>query len=142
MAHQWTDALLDEARGQMDPPADEAAAAVLSAGRLEAINALMRTLTHNSEPVPEELPEPVRGYFEAGAELPEWADAKQIEAGQALFVRYGLPALQGLLYRALPECYGIADGAEVQVSAGTDGLIIGDRVSPSNRVPPEDAVVH
>ncbi|KNG94528.1 ATP-dependent chaperone ClpB [Pseudaestuariivita atlantica] len=36
----------------------------------------------------------------------------------------------------------IMDGAEIEVSAGADGLIIGDRVASSNRMPPEDAVVH
>ena len=34
------------------------------------------------------------------------------------------------------------DGDEVQVSAGADGLIVGDRVSTSRREPPQDAVVH
>ncbi|MEO1154656.1 MAG: hypothetical protein AAFX59_12425 [Pseudomonadota bacterium] len=36
----------------------------------------------------------------------------------------------------------VADGDTVPVSAGADGLIVGDRVSSSNRQPPEDAVVH
>ncbi|MDU8926627.1 ATP-dependent chaperone ClpB [Alisedimentitalea sp. MJ-SS2] len=36
----------------------------------------------------------------------------------------------------------ILDGSTVEVSAGADGLIIGDRVGASNRNPPEDAVVH
>jgi len=36
----------------------------------------------------------------------------------------------------------LMDGATVPVSAGSDGLIIGDRVGSSNRQPPEDAVVH
>ncbi len=36
----------------------------------------------------------------------------------------------------------IGDGQVVQVSAGTDGLIVGDRVAKSNRTPPADAVVH
>ena len=36
----------------------------------------------------------------------------------------------------------IGDGQVVEVSAGTDGLLIGDRVSRSNRTPPTDAVVH
>ena len=36
----------------------------------------------------------------------------------------------------------LMDGATVPVSAGADGLIIGDRVGSSNRQPPEDAVVH
>ena len=36
----------------------------------------------------------------------------------------------------------VLDGGTVPVSAGSDGLIIGDRVSASNRQPPRDAVVH
>jgi ATP-dependent Clp protease ATP-binding subunit ClpB len=36
----------------------------------------------------------------------------------------------------------IADGTTISVSAGTDGLIVGDRVAPSNRPKPDDAVVH
>ncbi len=36
----------------------------------------------------------------------------------------------------------VMDGAMVPVSAGNEGLMIGDRVAPSNRKPPADAVVH
>ncbi|NNE52580.1 MAG: ATP-dependent chaperone ClpB [Sulfitobacter sp.] len=36
----------------------------------------------------------------------------------------------------------VRDGDTLQVSAGTDGLIIGDRVAASNRPKPDDAVVH
>ncbi len=36
----------------------------------------------------------------------------------------------------------IGDGQVIEVSAGADGLLIGDRVSKSNRPPPTDAVVH
>jgi len=36
----------------------------------------------------------------------------------------------------------VLDGAVVPVSAGSEGLLIGDRVAPSNRKPPADAVVH
>ncbi|WP_420398407.1 hypothetical protein [Nioella sp.] len=36
----------------------------------------------------------------------------------------------------------VKDGETVHVSAGTDGLIAGDRVSASNRPKPDDAVVH
>jgi ATP-dependent Clp protease ATP-binding subunit ClpB len=36
----------------------------------------------------------------------------------------------------------IKDGDEVEVSAGSDGLIIGDRVAPSNRPKPDEATVH
>ena len=36
----------------------------------------------------------------------------------------------------------VKDGARVGVSAGPDGLIIGDRVAATNRPKPDDAVVH
>ena len=36
----------------------------------------------------------------------------------------------------------VKDGARVGVSAGADGLIIGDRVAATNRPKPDDAVVH
>ena len=36
----------------------------------------------------------------------------------------------------------VKDGARVFVSAGADGLIIGDRVAATNRLKPNDAVVH
>jgi ATP-dependent Clp protease ATP-binding subunit ClpB len=36
----------------------------------------------------------------------------------------------------------VKDGETVHVGAGTDGLIVGDRVSASNRPKPDDAVVH
>ncbi|WP_299548903.1 ATP-dependent chaperone ClpB [uncultured Tateyamaria sp.] len=36
----------------------------------------------------------------------------------------------------------IKDGEAVEVSAGSEGLIIGDRISASNRPRPDDAVVH
>ena len=36
----------------------------------------------------------------------------------------------------------VKDGDEVHVGVGADGLIVGDRVAPSNRPKPDDAVVH
>jgi ATP-dependent Clp protease ATP-binding subunit ClpB len=36
----------------------------------------------------------------------------------------------------------VSDGDAVPVTAGSEGLIVGDRVSGSNRLPPQDAVVH
>ena len=36
----------------------------------------------------------------------------------------------------------VVDGDIVPVTAGSEGLIVGDRVSGSNRLPPKDAVVH
>jgi len=62
---------------------------------------------------------------------------------------FGARPLKRVIQRALQNQLAemilagdIMDGSTVHVSAGVDGLIVGDRVSSSNRVPPEDAVVH
>ncbi|TDL81589.1 ATP-dependent chaperone ClpB [Palleronia sediminis] len=62
---------------------------------------------------------------------------------------FGARPLKRVIQRALQDQLAemilagdIADGATVSVSAGADGLLVGDRVSTSNRQPPQDAVVH
>jgi ATP-dependent Clp protease ATP-binding subunit ClpB len=62
---------------------------------------------------------------------------------------FGARPLKRVIQRALQDQMAemllagdIADGAIVTVSAGADGLIVGDRVSTSNRQPPAGAVVH
>jgi len=62
---------------------------------------------------------------------------------------YGARPLKRVIQRSLQDQLAemilagdVTDGDTVHVSAGTDGLIVGDRVSSSNRQPPEDAVLH
>ncbi len=62
---------------------------------------------------------------------------------------FGARPLKRVIQRALQDQLAemilagdIEDGATLSVTAGTEGLIVGDRVSQSNRQPPEDAVVH
>ena len=62
---------------------------------------------------------------------------------------YGARPLKRVIQRALQDPLAeallageIRDGETVEVSAGADGLLIGDRVGASNRKRPEDAVVH
>ncbi len=62
---------------------------------------------------------------------------------------FGARPLKRVIQRALQNQLAemilageIADGVEVQVSAGSEGLIVGDRISSSERRPPDEAVVH
>ncbi|MHA6347311.1 ATP-dependent chaperone ClpB [Roseivivax sp. CAU 1761] len=62
---------------------------------------------------------------------------------------FGARPLKRVIQRALQDPLAemilagdILDGAVVPVSAGKDGLLIGDRVGASNRPRPDDAVVH
>ena len=62
---------------------------------------------------------------------------------------FGARPLKRVIQRALQDQLAemllagdVGEGDTVTVSAGADGLIVGDRVSTSNRTPPEDVVVH
>jgi ATP-dependent Clp protease ATP-binding subunit ClpB len=62
---------------------------------------------------------------------------------------FGARPLKRVIQRALQDQLAemilageIVDGSEITVHAGVDGLIVGDRVAPSNRPKPDDAVVH
>ena len=62
---------------------------------------------------------------------------------------YGARPLKRVIQRSLQDQLAemllagdVGEGDVLKVSAGSDGLIVGDRVSNSNRRPPADAVVH
>ncbi len=62
---------------------------------------------------------------------------------------FGARPLKRVIQRALQDPLAelllagdVKDGDAIEVSAGAEGLIIGDRIGSSNRQPPEDAVVH
>jgi ATP-dependent Clp protease ATP-binding subunit ClpB len=62
---------------------------------------------------------------------------------------FGARPLKRVIQRALQDQLAemllagdVHDGDTIAVSAGTDGLIVGDRVSSSNRQPPQEATVH
>ncbi|APX89660.1 ATP-dependent chaperone ClpB [Brevirhabdus pacifica] len=62
---------------------------------------------------------------------------------------FGARPLKRVIQRALQDQLAemilsgdVHDGDTIPVSAGTDGLVVGDRVATSNRRPPSEAVVH
>jgi ATP-dependent Clp protease ATP-binding subunit ClpB len=62
---------------------------------------------------------------------------------------FGARPLKRVIQRALQDQLAgmilagdVKDGDTVHVSAGADGLLVGDRVSGSNRTKPQDAVLH
>jgi ATP-dependent Clp protease ATP-binding subunit ClpB len=62
---------------------------------------------------------------------------------------FGARPLKRVIQRALQDELAemilsgdVADGGDVHVSAGADGLLVGDRVAASNRPKPDEAVVH
>ncbi|EPX83354.1 ATP-dependent chaperone ClpB [Salipiger mucosus] len=76
-------------------------------------------------------------------------DAKAWLADEGYDPVFGARPLKRVIQRALQDPLAemllagdIHDGDTVPVSAGTDGLLIGDRVASTNRPRPDDAVVH
>ncbi|GAB5449469.1 ATP-dependent chaperone ClpB [Gymnodinialimonas sp.] len=62
---------------------------------------------------------------------------------------FGARPLKRVIQRALQDQLAemilsgdVMDGSDISVSAGPDGLIVGDRLAASNRPKPDDAVVH
>ena len=77
------------------------------------------------------------------------ADARQWLAEEGYDPVFGARPLKRVMQRALQNPLAemllggeIRDGATVPVTAGADGLIIGDRLGTSDRPRPEDVVVH
>jgi ATP-dependent Clp protease ATP-binding subunit ClpB len=77
------------------------------------------------------------------------AGAKTWLADEGYDPVFGARPLKRVIQRALQDQLAemilagdVADGDTVAVSAGADGLIVGDRVSTSRREPPSEAVVH
>ncbi|RFU13846.1 ATP-dependent chaperone ClpB [Rhodobacteraceae bacterium W635] len=77
------------------------------------------------------------------------ADALQWLADEGYDPVFGARPLKRVIQSALQNQLAemilageVKDGDTVHVSAGADGLLVGDRVSASNRPKPEDAVVH
>ncbi len=76
-------------------------------------------------------------------------DAKTWLADEGYDPVFGARPLKRVIQRSLQNSLAemllagdIADGDAIVVSAGADGLLIGDRVGASNRPKPDDAVVH
>ena len=110
---RWTDELLDRMRELGDPVADAPVAAVLDRGDVDAVNAIMRTLVSNDQPVPEALPPEIQAYLAETLPLPEWADMGKIRRGQKLFETWGLEIAICLFCASLPSSYAAAKGVQV-----------------------------
>ncbi|WPB76268.1 oxygenase MpaB family protein [Archangium violaceum] len=110
---RWTNEFLDSMREVCDPPADEAVQSLFTQGMVGSANELMKQLVANETVTAEQLPVPLRGYFEQSVKLPSWADKELIREGQAAFSRCGSLSVVALVCASLPTCYAGAEGVQV-----------------------------
>jgi hypothetical protein len=108
---RWPEQVLREMYATCDPAADQVVRALLEAGELGRVNRSFRVIVHAGDPLPDDLPEPARDYFESTAALPVWTDHEKLRVARGLFVRCGFAMATGLLCSSLPQCFAFPDGA-------------------------------
>ncbi len=115
---RWSSAVLAPMRRETDEVAGAVVDAIYEAGQLPEINALLRSILENDDPIPPGLPARARAYFDETDDLPPWADAQRIRRAQEIFSEYGVYITYGLFASSLPQAYASASGASVLVETG------------------------
>lgn len=106
--------VLDLAAGAGDPDAD-ATVAVLGRN-VWAINALLKGISSELDPIPAAVPEPVRVL--ALPQLPPWADRHRLHRAQRFAQANLVPITVSLFCASLPTSYAAADGVKVLLASG------------------------
>ncbi len=113
-AIRYTNEFLSAMREQTDTAADDLLARCFDSdeGKL-ALRSYLTNLEYNSQL--SQLPEVLQNepLLYNAAQLPAWADAKQMQGGAAFFARYASLIMNMLGLLSLPYCYAAADGARV-----------------------------
>ena len=115
---RWSRAVLEPMRRVKDPIADAVVDEIYADGDVAAVNALIRTIFENDDPVPPGLPARARAFFDQTDDLPEWMDPAKVARAQAIFAEFGIYVTFGLFCSSLPQSYAAANGAEVLVQTG------------------------
>jgi hypothetical protein len=102
---RYPDALLDSWRTRGDPSADKVIDDLAATAEIRTVNALLKHLIRNEDPVPAQLPESAAAWLTDTGSLPDWADRGRMERGSRLVVDHG-PQIAVILGAAsLPYCY-------------------------------------
>ena len=141
------DAALAAMQHRADPLADQTLAEILGPWppgdvqadapqwqRLETLNALLAQWTDNATlarwqaspgpvsgvqgPVTPAMARALNHYVQTAQPLPDWADARQIERAEKLFMEHGALSCILLFCASLPECYVIPDLSAVLHTSG------------------------
>jgi hypothetical protein len=81
-----------------DAPVDPVVAGIIDRGEVDQVNALLRTWTKNSQPLPAGLPADLHDFIESARQLPSWADRAKLDQTKDFYKRRGtyLGSLYGL----------------------------------------------
>ncbi|MEV7092972.1 oxygenase MpaB family protein [Amycolatopsis sp. NPDC051045] len=90
---------------QGDPLADAVVADLVSGGTTEVVNEVLAHFRDNDQPIPDDLPEPVRRYLVATDAPPDWADLHRVADAYEFFVDDGVHVASVLSFGAMVNCY-------------------------------------
>jgi hypothetical protein len=107
---RYTTRLLDSLRQEGDPVPDAIVARLAASGETSAVNAIMRGLVTNDQPVPAALPDDLETWLREGARLPVDVDPARLARAGELFQEHGLQLTAILSTAALVNCYADARG--------------------------------
>ena len=110
---RYTNELLDSLRAEGDPGPDSIVAAIAAHGETGAVNAILKHLVRNDQPVPGELPDEIETWLRDTQALPAIADDERLARAERLFAEHGLQMSFILATASLVWCYAGAKGARV-----------------------------
>lgn len=90
---------------QGDPLADGVIADLVATGRVGVVNDVLAHFRANDQPIPEDLPDPVRAYLLATDNPPDWADLGRVAEAHDFFVDDGVHVASVLSFGAMVNCY-------------------------------------
>jgi hypothetical protein len=100
-----TDGVLDGLRWAGDPSADAVIDELARAEQIRAVSGVLRHVTYNDQPVPEELPLSIGRWLETSRELPGWVDRDRLERGCTVVIEHGPQVCVALATASLVYCY-------------------------------------
>jgi hypothetical protein len=109
----YTDGFLNGLRAAGDPSADTVIEDLAHAEQIRAVSDVLRSLTHNDQPVPDELPPSIGRWLEEAAELPDWVDRDRLERGCTVVLEHGPQVCVALATASLVYCYAGYPGVKV-----------------------------
>ncbi|ASO21239.1 hypothetical protein FHR81_002208 [Actinoalloteichus hoggarensis] len=88
-----------------DPLADDVITELVATDQVGAVNEVLARFRSNDQPVPEELPPPVRAYLLATDAVPDWTDLDRVAGAYDFFIDDGVHVASVLSFGAMVNCY-------------------------------------
>lgn len=109
---RYTNRVLDALRREGDPVPDALVEGIALRGEVASVNALLRHLDRNDEPVPTALPDDLERWLRESGRLPVDVDHARLDRAAATFREHGLQMSLILSTASLIFCYAATKGVK------------------------------